>query len=267
MATQYTQRTYAQSTASKRREEELARQEAAGPGDYESRWQEQLEAALQSILSRPAFSYDSSLDPLYQQYRDDYVNQGRMAMMDTMAQASALSGGYGNSYAQLAGQQAYQSHLQGLGDILPTLYQLALDTYDRQGNQLLTNYNLLSEQDATDYGRYRDSHSDWADQRNYLADRYDAERGFDYTQYRDMVSDDQWMAAFDEDIRRYDLAHQPKVSSGGGSSKSYSGGSSSSTKKKKEEEKKENKNTAAIYKLPVSTSASKKTGTTGLLKL
>ena len=264
MATQYTQRIYAQSAPSKRREEALARQEAARPKGYESQWQDQLEAALEAILSRPAFSYDSHSDPLYQQYRNDYVNQGRMAMMDTMAQASALTGGYGNSYAQLAGQQAYQSHLQGLGEILPALYQLALDAYDRQGDTLRSNYNLLSMQDSSDYSRYRDSLTDWADQRNYLAGRYDAERDFDYTQYRDMVGDDQWLAAFEEDIRRYDLAHQPKVSSGGGgSSKSSSGGSTA--KKKKEEEEK--KNTAAIYKLPVSASASGKSGSSGLLKL
>jgi len=145
-------------------------------------------------------------------------------MLDTLGQASTLTGGYGNSYAQLAAQQAYQTHLQELGDIVPTLYQMALDTYDRQGQSLLNRYGILSDRENLDYSRYNDGMNLWADQRDYLAGRYDAERGFDYSSFRDMVADDQWLAAFQEDIRRYALAHQPRASSGGGS-RSGSGGS------------------------------------------
>ena len=84
------------------------------PGAYTSQWQGQLSDAIGKILDRKEFSYDVNSDALYQQYKDRYVQGGKMAMMDTLGQAATLTGGYGNSYAQAAGQQAYQGYLQGL---------------------------------------------------------------------------------------------------------------------------------------------------------
>ena len=62
--------------------------------------------------------------------------------MDTMGQAQAMTGGYGNSYAQTVGQQTYQGYLQGLNDQVPALYQLALDKYNSEGNQLKDNMGI-----------------------------------------------------------------------------------------------------------------------------
>lgn len=61
------------------------------------------------ILNRKDFSYDMNNDQMYQQYRDAYMRQGQQAMRDTMGAASALTGGYGSTYAQTAGSQAYGS--------------------------------------------------------------------------------------------------------------------------------------------------------------
>lgn len=230
MATTYTQRTYTQSEKSETLLKELEAHLAAKPGEYSSQWLQQLDDVLGQILNRPAFSYDANSDPLYNQYRDSYVNHGRLAMMDTMGQAATLTGGYGNSYAQQAGQQAYQGYLQGLNDAMPELYQLALETYDRQGQSLLNRFGALSDREALDYGRYTDNYGLWADQRDYLSDQYDTERGFDYTKFRDLVEDDQWIAQFEEDIRRYE---EKKAASSKRSSGSGSGGS---RRKKKEEE-------------------------------
>ena len=66
------------------------------------------------ISTRPAFTYDVAKDPLYQQYKDQYVQQGKLAMKDTMGQAAALTGGYGSTYGQQVGQQAYDAYLQKL---------------------------------------------------------------------------------------------------------------------------------------------------------
>ena len=48
---------------------------------------------------------------LFDQYADYYKRQGMLAMEDTVGRASALTGGYGNSYAEVAGNQAYDSHI------------------------------------------------------------------------------------------------------------------------------------------------------------
>lgn len=171
-----------------------------------------VDAALQKILKRDKFQYDVNGDALYQQYKDRYMQQGKQAMMDTMGQAAALTGGYGNSYAQQVGQQTYQGYLQGLNDKVPELYKLALDRYNQEGTDLMNRYSLLADRSDKEYNRYRDSVSDWQTQRDYLANRYNNERSFDYTGFRDQVSDEQWQKNFDEALRQYNenLAEQKR---------------------------------------------------------
>ena len=184
------------------------------PGAYQSQWQNSLQETIDKIMNREKFSYDLNGDALYQQYKDQYTTQGQMAMMDTMGQAAALTGGYGNSYASTAGNQAYQGYLQQLNDRVPELYQLALDKYNQEGQDMLNQYALLGEQENRDYSRYRDTVSDYNAERDYLAGRYDSERSYDYGKYSDersfdygVYADDvnnQWkQKEFDEALRQY----------------------------------------------------------------
>ena len=145
--------------------------------------------------------------------------------MDTMGQAAQLTGGYGNSFAQMAGQQAYQGYLQWLTDKIPELAQLAQNQYNQQGQDLYQRYGLLNTQDQGAYDRWMNEYSRWLSERDYLSGRYDTERGYDYGQFRDTVGDDQWKAQFDEDLRRWNYAHPAvSVSSGGGGGGGYTGG-------------------------------------------
>lgn len=191
---------YVESDTVKAAKDALNQQLANKPGAYQSQWQQSIDDTLNKILNREKFTYDLNGDALYQQYKDQYTLQGKQAMMDTMGQAAALTGGYGNSYAQTVGQQTYQGYLQQLNDKIPELYQLALDQYNREGDDLYNQYGLFSDRENTDYGRYRDTVSDWTTERNYLQGRVDTEsdrdygrytdnRNFDYGQYRDTVSD------------------------------------------------------------------------------
>ena len=163
----------------------LQAQLAQKPGEYSSKWQAQLDETINKILNREKFSYDLNGDALYQQYKDKYIQQGKMAMGDAIGQASAMTGGYGNSYAQSVGQQMYQKELQNLNDIVPELYQMAYDKYNQEGQDLYNQYAMLGDRENTDYGRYRDTVSDWMTERDYLAGRYDSERNPDYIKYAD----------------------------------------------------------------------------------
>ena len=163
----------------------LNAQLAQKPGEYNSQWQAQLDDTINKILNREKFSYDLNGDALYQQYKDKFIKQGKMAMGDAIGQASAMTGGYGNSYAQSVGQQAYQAQLENLNDIVPELYQMAYDKYNQEGQDLYNQYSMLGDRENMDYGRYRDTVSDWLTERDYLTDRYDSERTFDYGKYAD----------------------------------------------------------------------------------
>ena len=115
-----------------------------------------LDEVMQDILNRKDFSYDLNGDALYQQYKDKYIQQGKMAMQDTMGQAAAMTGGYGNSYAATAGNQAYQASLQNLNDVVPELYQMAYDRYNQEGQDMYNQYDMLLDDYNTKYNQYLD---------------------------------------------------------------------------------------------------------------
>ena len=244
---------YTKGDAVKQAEALLQQQIAQKPGEYQSSWQTQLNDTLNKILNREKFSYDINGDALYQQYKDQYTTQGKQAMMDTMGQASAMTGGYGNSYAQTVGQQIYQGYLQQLNDRVPELYQLALNQYNQEGQDLYNQYGLYADRENQDYGRHRDSVTDYYNELQYLTDRSDTlsqreyeqwrdklnlnygihsdKQNIDYQLYRDAVEDERWQKEYDENVRQFDesLALQKKkVSSSSSSSGSkkytYTGG-------------------------------------------
>lgn len=233
---------YQESDTVKQAQALLQQQMANKPGAYNSQWQGQLDDVIGQILNRDKFSYDLNGDALYQQYANQYATQGRMAMMDTMGQAAAMTGGYGNSYAQSVGQQAYQGYLQQLNDKIPELYQLALQKYQMEGDALYDQYAMLGAKEEQDYGRHRDEVSDWQTELGRLQDQYNAERDYDYSKWtdgrdfaygqysddraydyqagRDKVSDEQWQKEFDEAVRQFNFANKlgefaPVASPGG----------------------------------------------------
>ena len=127
---------------------------------YTSAWKDEQEETVRKLLNRESFSYDLNADALYRQYKDSYLRQGKQAMEDTVGKVSALTGGYGNSYAQTAGQQTYNGYLQQLGDKIPQLHAQALDRYNAEGSRLQNQLSVLMQQEGTDYDRYRDSVAD-----------------------------------------------------------------------------------------------------------
>lgn len=174
------------------------------PAAYNSQYSPLIQDNLNKILNREAFSYDASADKLYQQYKDSYTTAGQQAMKDTMGNAALLAGGYGSSYATTAGQQAYNSYMQQLADKIPELEQYAYQKYLNEGNELYNQNTMLQQLENTDYGRYRDTVSDYLNDRDYYYNAYNNERNFDYGQYRDNVSDWQTDRAYNRAVYESD---------------------------------------------------------------
>ena len=157
-----------------------------GKPGYSSRYSSQIDALLDSVLNREGFSYDVESDPLYQQYRKQYIREGDRAMRDTMGNAAALTGGYGSSYGATAGSQAYDYYLSQLNDRVPELEQLAYQKYQDEGTALLNRLSALQAMEDQDYARYRDQMND-----------YYNDRTFDYQKEQDALSQKNWQAQFD----------------------------------------------------------------------
>ena len=158
------------------------------PADFSSKWSTQIDAIMDKIMNRDAFSYDFSTDPTYNTYKDIYQRQGRMSMMDTVGQSSALTGGYGNSWAQTAGQQAYNQSLQNLNNVVPELQAQAQSQYNAEGQQLQDSYSLMSNERAQDMSEYQQGYNEWAANRDTAQKTYADERNLDYDQYGNRLS-------------------------------------------------------------------------------
>lgn len=171
----------------------------------------QLKDTMNRINNREKFNYDLNGDLLYQQYKNQYMKQGKLAMADTVGQVEANTGGYGNSYAVTAGNQAYQGYLNQLNDKVPELYQLAYDRYRQEGQDLYNMYNMYGDAYNREYGEHRDQVGDWKDQydrymqqyyneanmdwskfaanRDYATGMYQSERDWEYQQYQQQLQE------------------------------------------------------------------------------
>lgn len=139
---------------------------------------------LQSRLTnRSPFTYSIDADALFRQYRDRYQSLGRRAMEDTVGQAQAMTGGYGNSWAQTVGQQSYQTYLGELGQIAPKLYEQALERYKQEGRDLQTRYDAAKALEQEEYGRHKDALDAYRKDLSYLQTQADQAYDRGYTRY------------------------------------------------------------------------------------
>lgn len=237
--------------AAKKKSEEI---EANRPVPYKSNWSGTINNLMDKIVNQKDFSYDFNADPLYQQYKDQYTQLGKQAALDTQANAATLTGGFGNSYAATAATQANQQYLTQLNNVIPQLYSLAMDKYQMDTDKLYNQFSAVGNQEDREYGQYRDTVTDWKDDRSYYYNKYNDSIGNDqfvanynqsenqfnqnmaYNRERDAVSDSQWQQQFDYQKYRdnvsdsqwekqYALSLAKSKSSGRGSSGSKASGS------------------------------------------
>ena len=140
--------------------------------------QQQANDYLNQYDNRDPFSYNPMEDSSYLALRDQAYQNGQRAMKDTMGQAAGLTGGYGSSYSQSAGNQAFNQYLTNLNAQIPALAQNARAAYDAEGDRLLNRYNLAMSAAENAYGQARDALGDV---------RYEQEQ--EYNRGRDAISD------------------------------------------------------------------------------
>lgn len=189
----------------------LREQLSGGRTSYSDR----IDALMNEYLNREKFSYDADTDPLFQQMLASSMNSGKLAMEDTIGTAASLTGGYGNSYATRAGNSAYNQYISEAYENLPDYYNLAMQAYEMEGNQMLNKLGVLRDADDTEYSRLMDAYNinnDYAntmydraytefwDDTNFRNEEYWNNKYFDYNEHRDNVSDSHWQAEFDRGV-------------------------------------------------------------------
>ena len=197
---------YEESDEVKQAQEDLKNHYNSKPGDYQSNYADQIQGLLKDYENTKDFQYDFNADPLYQQYKDQYIQQGKMAMQDTMGNAAALTGGYGSSYASTAGNQAYQSSLNDLNNVIPSLYDRAYSKYRDDKSDKLQHMQVLQNLDDSDYKKYQDTLSDYYNTLNYLQSQSQYLSESDYNKYLNQLA--QWQYELEYYTGRADAAQQ-----------------------------------------------------------
>ena len=206
---------------------------ASRPGAFASRYESQIASLYDQIMNRPKFQYDVNRDPLFQQYRNQYMVNGQRAMQDAMGQAAALTGGYGSSYSQSVGQQQYDAYLSRLADVLPETYGMALNAWTAEGKELQQRYDAAVSLEQSDYARYLDELGQYNREldraRGDAQEAYERKRAIGEEAYRRAVDD------YDRRIAAEKLAYQREKAaetaarsvsrSGGGKKKKTKAGS------------------------------------------
>lgn len=231
-------------------ENSLKQWEQNKPDSYQSEYSDKIDEILQSILNRESFDYNMSSDPLYEQYKEQYMSNGKKAMMDTVGNASSLTGGYSNSYAVTAGNQAYQEYLTRLDDIALDLRDRAYQEYKDEGDRLIESVTLLRNLDGDAYDKYLGELERYYKDGDYLLERlsqmsdsefeafvqevenWESDRDYAFKQYQDALDREEFeremafkQAEAERDQRNADRNYA--LAARRGSSSSSSGSNSS----------------------------------------
>ena len=143
---------------------------------------DEIQDMMDKITNREKFSYDVDNDQLFQQALASAMNSGKQAMQDTIGQASALTGGFGSSYATSAGNQAYNAFIEDAYDNLPQYYQMAMEAYQMEGDEMYRQLGMYTDADDREYSRLLNAYEATSQYRNRAYDEA-------YGQFRDDKSD------------------------------------------------------------------------------
>ena len=131
-----------------------------GDADYTAA-KADMDRAFHALTEGGDFHYDPDADGVYQAYAARYLRAGKNAMEDTLGRASALTGGYGSTYAEGAAQQAYDAYLSRLNDVLPDLYGAAYKRHRESQSDKATQYAYARAAADKAYDR---AYAQWAEQ-------------------------------------------------------------------------------------------------------
>ena len=122
------------------------------PADYQSSYQDKINSLLGQLLERENFQYSYTRDPLYRQYEQLYTQNAH--------NASAI----------------------------PTLYNLALDTYQSGGEELVNRLDQLNGQEQNAQTLYDRQLQDYYTQLQQKGEAYNDAYAKDYGQYQEHLN-------------------------------------------------------------------------------
>ena len=174
--------------------------------EYLSSTQDRVDEYLGKIDNYAPFAYDPETDPAYQAYKAAYMRNAAEAQENTLAANNARTGGYLNSAAITAGNQAYYNHLDALNDRIPELMDNAYKRYSDGFDMLLEGLEMygtpserqkiLADANAADieamykaleadYQRDKDNYNKFRDEMEFNREVFENDRQFEHDSWYD----------------------------------------------------------------------------------
>lgn len=163
----------------------------ANDAGYHSQYSKQINE-LADKYANDRFEWDKDGSSEYGAYKDYYRREGQRQQENIQQSYAANSDGYSNTYAQAAGQRAYNQYMDELASKIPALRNSALADWSQQQEQRLNQISLLRGFDDSAYAQYRDRVSDLYDFMTYYENKYSTLKGLDMSQYQAELSN--WQA-------------------------------------------------------------------------
>jgi len=166
---------------------EISKWQKERPMEYHNTYSKEIDSLLDELLGKN-FEYDPLSDAAFLNIRDERVKNARLAMEDTMGRAAALTGGYSNSYAQGAANQAYNSALGDISELIPELYSAAYDRYADEREGLADSIKLLSDMSDGEFDRYTEMMKLYLSEGEMLWDNYKDLTDAEFERFLDYAS-------------------------------------------------------------------------------
>lgn len=177
-------------SAVKKASDSIAKWQEKRPASYNNSYSDEIKGLLSDLLGMD-FSYDPENDLAYKLIRDENRKAARLAMEDTLGKATAMTGGYSNTYAQGAAQQAYAGELSKAADYIPELYEAAYGRFSDDRDSLSDSIKLLSDLSSEEFDKYTALMKQYFSEGEMLFDNYkwESEEEFDrFLDYTELIT-------------------------------------------------------------------------------
>lgn len=189
---------------------------------FDSKYTGMGEELISEILNREEFSYNAENDPLYSQFKKQYLREGERASQDAIGVAAAATGGIPSSYAVQAAAQAGNYYAAQLTDKIPELYQMAYNQYLNENQMKHSALDAVRGMEEFDYTKHRDDMNQWNADRNFaygvhndeygrLLDAFDIAaklEGTDYSRYLDNLDQHNKDKEFDYGVHLDEIGYR-----------------------------------------------------------
>lgn len=130
-----------------------------------------LNGLLTDIINSK-YSYNAEQDGANNAYKEQYRQNGMLQQKNTMAQALGSSGFLTSSYAQSAGNTAYQNEINKLSQVQSQLMNMAYNKYQNNLSNKQNIYDIYNAQSENQYNRYQNDINNKYNDMKYASDDY-----------------------------------------------------------------------------------------------